>query len=377
MKRGIAYIFRATVVAMMALSVVACKDKGGDDEELDPRVKFSTYVEDYPENGGLMSLPVKIYDVDEKEFPITVTFSVKAYNEVNVDDWIALQDKGNYTVTFEKGDTEAPIYFYMINNNELQTIVPAIEFTLVSTDNPNAPLAKPNYTIIRITDDEKAPRLASGEYQAKYNLGEDVEVNREESGYFPLTLAKTGKYEYVAYGWFGLSRPRLIGTFDPEAQTITFSGADYDLSTEESTVSAFGRAYYYNDLDMTEVLVFRGAGSDGRQPIVISTEDIGVNETGYLTVSETEAAFDRHVNSTANDKLLGEFLGIYDEMPVGTTFKHKIVINEEKYEQEDEENDPTIDGDNLQSASRSLRPLPALPTPEGMIEIENPFVVVE
>lgn len=364
---------------MLALSLVACKGKkGGEEEELDPRVKFLTYAEFYPEDGGLVSLPVRIYDVADEDFPVTVTFSIKPYvkpgePDVVVSDWIALQDKDNYTVTFQKGDTEAPIYFYMIDNEELQEYVPAIEFTLESTSTPKAPLAKPNYTIIRITDDEKAPRLASGEYQTKYTAPEEADVQREESGYFPLTLAKTGKYEYVAYGWFGLNRPRLIGTFDPEAQTITFDGADYDLSTDEVTISAFGRAYYYNDMEMNEVLVFRGAGSDGRQPIVLSTESIGVNETGYLTESATEAAFDIHVHNKNNDKLLGELLGVYDEMPVGATFKHKIVINEEKYEEEDTDNDPTIE-ENTQVARRTL---PALPNPKGLIEIAEPFVVVE
>ncbi|MBO5903549.1 MAG: hypothetical protein J6Q40_06115 [Tidjanibacter sp.] len=372
MKRSIAYSIRATFVAMLALSLLACKPKPTDEEEIEPRIKFSAYAEYYPENGGLVSLPVKIYDVDEKHFPITVTFSISAYNDVVVDEWVALQDKGNYTVTFEAGDTEAPIYFYMINNNELQEEMPAIQFTLESTSTPEAPLSKPNYTIIRITDDEKAPRVASGQYEARYTLPEEAEVTREESGYFPLTIAKTGKYEYVAYGWFGLNRPRLIGTFDPVAKTLTFDGSDYDLSVDDARVSAFGRAYYYNDEEMTEVLVFRGAGTDGKQPIVLNTDDIGINKTGYITTAASNASFDIHVDNKEN-KLPGEFLGVYDMMPEGASFKHKTVIDEEKYEDEDMNNDPTTN-ENQEVMSRTLK---SLPNPAGVIEIAEPFVVVE
>ncbi len=372
MKRSIAYSIRATFVAMLALTLLACKPKPVDEDKLEPRVKLQTYAEFYPENGGLVSLPVRIYDVDEKEFPVTVTFTVKPYNDVVVDEWIALQDKGNYTVTFEKGSTEAPIYFYMIDNDVLQEVTPSIEFTLVSTSTPAAPIEKPNYTIIRITDDEKAPRVASGQYDARYTLPAEVETTREESGYFPLTIAKTGKYEYVAYGWMGLNRPRLVGTFDPEAKTLTFDGTDYDMSTDDAKVSAFGKAYYYNDLEMKEVLVFRGSGSDGKGAIVLNTDEIDVDEIGYITTSATSASFDIHTHNAEN-KLPGEFLGIYDKMPEGALFKHKTVIDEEKYEEEDLENDPTTN-ENQEVISRSLR---ALPVPAGLIEIAEPFTVVE
>ena len=372
MKRDFAYSIRATFVAMLALSLLACKPKPKDEDKLDPRVKFLSYAESYPEDGGLVSLPVRIYDVDEKDFPVTVTFSIKPYNNVVVDEWIALQDKGNYTVTFEKGSSVAPIYFYMINNDELQTEVPAIEFTLESTSTPAAPLAKPNYTIIRITDDEKAPRVASGQYDARYTLPAEVEATREESGYFPLTIAKTGKYEYVAYGWMGLNRPRLVGTFDPEAKTLTFNGTDYDMSTDDAKVSAFGKAYYYNDLEMKEVLVFRGSGSDGKGAIVLNTDEIGVDEVGYITTAVSTASFDIHVHN-ADNKLPGEFLGLYDQMPEGAAFKHKTVIDEEKYEEEDMENDPTVN-ENQEVMSRSLK---AIANPAGLIEIAEPFTVVE
>lgn len=371
------------MVAMLALSLTSCKDKDGEKEdELDPRVKFETYAEYFPEDGGLVSLPVRIYDVPEEAFPVTVTFDIAPYNDVVVDEWIALQDKGNYTVTFPKGENEANIYFYMIDNDELQDEMPAIEFTLKSTSSSEAPLGKPNYTIIRITDDEKAPRVASGLYEARYTLPEEVEVEREESGYFPLNIAKIGKYQYVAWGWFGLSRPRLVGNFDPEAKTLTFDGGDYDLESEGYYFSAFGRSYYYNNEDMDEVLVFRGSGSDGRGPIVIETDEIGVNESGYITVTNSEASFDIHAYSKNGDnKLEGEFLGIYDQMPIGTTFKHKSVIEDEKYEEEDDENDPS--NDNIENsedgvAVRSVLPaLESLPKPSNLIEIAEPFVVVE
>ncbi len=365
---------------MIVISFTACKKNGGEkEEEPDPRVKFSTYAEYYPEDGGLVSLPVHIYDVDEKYFPVTAYFTVRAYNNVDVDKTIALQDPNNMSVTFEKGKSEASIYFYMLNNNELQSELPAIEFKLTGTDTPEAPIGKPDYTIIRVTDDEKAPRLASGQYEASYSVEESVDVQREQSGYFPLTLAKIGKYEYVAFGWFGVSRPRLVGTFDPEAQTLTFSGRDYDQSTTQTEVSAFGQAYYYNSTDMDEVIVFRGAGSDGKQPIVIETDLIGVNETGYITVAATDAGFDRYeyVKDAEGNSTIGSFVGVYDQMPVGTTFKHLTLIEQEKFEEE--ENDQSADQqieDPAEVVARSLRSTSSL-YKNNLVEIEKPFRVVE
>ncbi len=364
---------------MVVLSLASCKKKGGEEETPDPRVKFSTYAEYYPEDGGLVSLPVHIYDVDDKDFPVTAYFTVEAYNNVELDEVIALQDPNDLSVTFEEGDTEAPIYFYVLNNTELQSELPAIQFTLTGTNKAAAPIGKPDYTIVRITDDEKAPRLASGQYEATYTVDPSVEVQREQSGYFPLTLAKIGKYEYVAFGWFGVSRPRLIGTFDPEAQTLTFSGKDYDQSSSQNEVSAFGQAYYYNSLEMDEVLVFRGAGSDGKQPIVIETDLIGVNETGYITVSATDAGFDRYEYDKSSDgqSAVGAFLGVYDQMPVGTTFKHLTLIEQEKYEEEEEKSQAEDEiSDPAEVIARSLQSTRKLYN-SNLVEIEVPFRVVE
>ena len=62
-----------------------------------------------------------------------------------------------------------------------------------------------------------------------------------------------------------------------------------------------------------------------------------------------------------------------DQMPEGAAFKHKTVIDEEKYEEEDMENDPTVN-ENQEVMSRSLK---AIANPAGLIEIAEPFTVVE
>lgn len=224
-------------------------------------------------------------------------------------------------VTYSNYNTK--VYFASKDNDFLQSETITILFTLTKVDGSN--VGKLTTTTLTIVDDEKAPALQVGYYDTRYTAPADA--TREGRGQFYLRLQKVGKYEYVASELFGLPRPRLLGVFDPEKRTLTFDGTDYDhLLWAEKTaedevpfvpVNAFrndtiwGAAYNQNNV-ATQVLRLQGSTVDGKEAIVMTTEEIAENAKGVVLSIDTPCGFDIYPYN--NGFVGGSIVGTYDAM---------------------------------------------------------------
>ena len=219
------------------------------------------------------------------------------------------------------------IYFASKRNDYLQSETITIEFRLTKVD--GSEMGSIDKTVLTIVDDEKAPLVKVGYYDTTYEA--PAEATREGKGQFYMRLQKVGKYEYVASELFGLSRPRLLGRYNPEAKTISFDGTDYDHllwaeawekdDSEDkepfTAVNAFQNdtiwAYAYNSKrEITQVLKLRGAGASGDEPIVMTTEAIEENAQGVILSIDTPCGFDVY---NYNNGIIGKVaVGNYDSM---------------------------------------------------------------
>lgn len=216
------------------------------------------------------------------------------------------------------------IYFTSLPNDYLQDETITIEFRLTKVD--GSEMGSIKTTTLTIVDDEKAPLVKVGYYDTRYEAPSDA--TREGKGQFYMRLQKVGKKEYVASGLFGLPRPRLLGMYNPENNTITFDGTDYDhrLWAEKTAkddkpfipVNAFhndtiwANAYTSgNDIiKITEVLKLKGAGATGTEPIVMTTEEIAENANGVILSIDTPCRFD--IYTYDNDRINLIPIGTYD-----------------------------------------------------------------
>lgn len=216
------------------------------------------------------------------------------------------------------------VYFNVKQNDYLQSETITIEFRLTKVD--GSKMGNIQNTTLTIIDDEKAPLVKVGYYKTLYTAPADA--TREGAGSFWLRLQKVGKYKYVASEWFGLSRPRLLGTYAPENNTISFDGTDYDhLLWQEATaddekpfepINAFqndtiwGNAYDVQGR-ITQILQMRGAGSNGLGSIVLTTEEIAENAKGVVLSIDAPCGFDIY-NYDSDRHIKGSLEGTYDAM---------------------------------------------------------------
>lgn len=208
------------------------------------------------------------------------------------------------------------VLFNCHDNDYLQGETITIEFRLSKVEGTEMGSIKS--TILTIVDDEKAPLVRVGYYDTRYTAPEEA-TNAHKGGFY-VRLQKVGKYEYVASELFGLSRPRLLGIYNPEERTITFDGTDYDhiLWELEAPVNAFQNdtiwgASYNKDGVATQILRLRGAGADGTEPIVMTTEEIMENARGELLSIDTPCGFDIYSFDAATNTA-EERVGVYDAM---------------------------------------------------------------
>lgn len=287
--------YKYPVVVDMTVEVSGGKNALGEELNLDEIVKFNVTDKSYTvESTGPRS--AKISDLE-------VTYS--GYNE--------------------------KVYFAALDNDFLQNETITLLFTITNVDGSN--LGDIKTTTLTIIDDEKAPLVKVGYYDTRYEA--PAEATNPAKGAFYLRLQKVGKYEYVASEWFGLSRPRLLGKYDPEKCTLTFDGTDYDhtLWKFEQPVSAFANdtiwANKFEDGKVTEILRFRGSGNDGKGPIVISTEAIEENKKGVLLAIESECGVDI-CSFDAESGVATGVVGLYDQMAGSSS----MVFSEHNYEEE-------------------------------------------
>ncbi len=190
------------------------------------------------------------------------------------------------------------VFFKSKPNNYLQQETIKMEFEIVAVK--GSTIGSSKTTTVIIVDDEKAPLIKTGYYKTDYTPLTDAVSPK--TGTFYLRLYKTDKYEYVSSGWFGLNRPRLVGTFEPESQTLTFDGTDYDHlrwfakeDEEANRVNAFENdtlwAYSREGNMIKQILKFYGGGTSGKEPIVIKTDKIEENASGFLVEITNECGF--------------------------------------------------------------------------------------
>ena len=203
-----------------------------------------------------------------------------------------------------------------------------MEFEIVAVK--GSTIGSSKKTTLTLVDDEKAPLIKVGYYNTEYTPL--VGAINAKSGSFYLRLYKTDKYEYVTSGWFGLNRPRLVGTFDPEAQTLTFDGTDYDHrrwfakeGEEVNRVNAFENdtlwAYSREGDVVKQILKFYGGGASGKEPIVIKTDKIEENASGYLVEITGECGF-QIWNYDSAKKATTTFAGTWDGLDGSTKMTH-------------------------------------------------------
>ncbi len=301
------------------------------------------------------------------KFPVVVDMDVEMIsgkdaegNALVLDDVIEfIETDQSYKVT-KTGDRTAKIegvevtysaynqkvYFNAKKNDYLQSETVVIKFSLTKVEGSN--IGSITSTELTIVDDEKAPLVKVGYYNTAYTPVEGVQ--RAESGQFYLRLQKVGKYEYVASEWFGLSRPRLLGKYDPEAKTITFDGTDYDHVIWEQKIAAMDKGDKYkvpftpvsafqNDTiygyslneagKVNKVLRMYGAGNGGFSPIVMTTEAIEENSNGVVLSIDTACGFGIF-SYDADTKKAGSKVGVYD----GMTQSESMIFSENNYEEE-------------------------------------------
>lgn len=349
-------------VVLLALTVAtSCKS---EPKKTDVEFSYATFDCQEGEKNAYISVYLMY---SPYKFPVLVDMEVEmisgkdaAGNDLVLDDVIEfIETDKSYTVT-KTGDRTAKIegvevtystynqkvYFNAKQNDFLQNEDVVIEFKLTQVDGSN--IGSITSTKLTVVDDEKAPLVKIGYYNTAYTPAEGAE--RADKGQFYLRLQKVGKYEYVASEWFGLSRPRLLGKYDPEANTITFDGTDYDhviweqkiaeleegneYKVDFTPVSAFQNdtiwGYSYNEAGkLNKVLRMYGAGADGTAPIVMTTEAIEENKDGVILSIDTECGFEIY-SFNADTNKAGAKAGIYD----GMTQSDSMIFSKTNYEEE-------------------------------------------
>lgn len=349
-------------VVLLALTVAtSCKS---EPDKTDVEFSYATFDCQEGEKNAYISVYLMY---SPYKFPVLVDMEVEmisgkdaAGNDLVLDDVIEfIETDKSYTVT-KTGDRTAKIegvevtystynqkvYFNAKQNDFLQNEDVVIEFKLTQVDGSN--IGSITSTKLTVVDDEKAPLVKIGYYNTAYTPAEGAE--RADKGQFYLRLQKVGKYKYVASEWFGLSRPRLLGQYDPEANTITFDGTDYDhviweqkiaeleegneYKVDFTPVSAFRNdtiwGYSYNEAGkLNKVLRMYGAGADGTAPIVMTTEAIEENKDGVILSIDTECGFEIY-SFNADTNKAGAKAGIYD----GMTQSDSMIFSKTNYEEE-------------------------------------------
>lgn len=327
----------ATALAVVATAVSCNPEPDATDLEF----SYSTFSTDE----GAEEDYISVYLMETPyKFPVVVDMKVEMKggkdaegNALVLDDVIRfITTDQTYTVT-KVGDTEAEIkgvevtyteynkkvYFEAFDNDYLQSETITLLFTITRVE--GSELGSLSTTTLTIVDDEKAPALKVGYYDTRYTAPTDA--TREGRGQFYMRLQKVGKYEYVASGLFGLSRPRLLGTFEPASGKIVFDGTDYDhrlwaeatADDEEPFVpiNAFQNdtiwgAAYNKDGIATQVLKLRGSQVDGTEAIVMTTEEIAENAQGVLLTIDTPCGFDIYPYNNGTVGMTA--VGTYDSM---------------------------------------------------------------
>lgn len=272
--------YKYPVVIDIEVEMATGKDNNGRELTLDEVVKFK---------------------VEDVEYTVTKTGDRTAKIE-------------NVEVTYKNYNRR--IYFEALDNDFLQGEKVTINFRLTRVDGSEVGSIKE--TTLTIVDDEKAPLLSVGYYKTNYDA--PAEALSPSKGGFYLRLQKVGKYDYIASGWWGLERPRLLGKFDPEECTLSFDGTDYDhiLWELKEPINAFRNdtiwAYSFtNNSGVKQILRMRGAGDSGLEPIVLSTEQIEENAKGLVVSIDTPCGMDIY-NFNPLTGEVGDFAGIYDAM---------------------------------------------------------------
>lgn len=351
-------------MAVVLLALTAATSCKSEPEKTDVEFSYATFDCDEGEKEAYISVylmysPYKLPVVVDMEVEMTGGKDA-AGNDLALDDVIEfIETDKSYTVT-KTGNRTAKIegvevtystynqkvYFNAKQNDFLQNETITLEFTLTNVDGSN--IGNITSTVLTIVDDEKAPLVKVGYYDTTYTPAEGAE--RADKGQFYLRLQKVGKYEYVASEWFGLSRPRLLGKYDPEAKTITFDGTDYDHIIWEqkiaemeddneykvafTPVSAFQNdtiwGYSYNESGkLNKVLRMYGAGANGTSPIVMTTEAIEENKDGVILSIDNECGFAIY-SFNANSNKAGVKAGIYD----GMTQSEGMIFSKTNYQEE-------------------------------------------
>jgi hypothetical protein len=272
------------------------------------------------------------FDVTDKSYTVTKTGDRTAKIE-------------NVEITFSNYNQK--ISFKSHDNNYLQGETVTILITINKVEGSN--LGSIKSATLTIVDDEKAPLVRVGYYDTTYDA--PAEATSTHKGEFFMRLQKVGKYEYVASELFGLSRPRLLGIYDPEQNTITFDGTDYDhiLWELKEPVNAFQNdtiwaANYNKQGVITQVLKFHGAGADGTEPIVMTTDQIEENKRGELRSIQNACGFDVYSFDAASSVATTK-VGTYDAMQKSESM--------------------TFSDTNYPTETRATNPIEALPSPFG------------
>lgn len=272
--------YKYPVLVDIDVEMTAGKDNNGRELTLDEVLKFK---------------------VEDVEYTVTKTGDRTAKIE-------------NLEVTYKNYNRK--VYFDVPDNDFLQGEKITIKLSLAKVDGTE--VGSIDESTLTIVDDEKAPLLSVGYYNTAYEA--PAEALSPSKGSFYLRLQKVGKYDYIASGWWGLERPRLLGKYDPAACTLTFDGTDYDhtLWELEAPVNAFQNdtiwAYSYTkEGAVKEVMRMRGAGADGLEPIVLTTEQIEENAKGIVLSIDTPCGMDIY-NYNATSSTVGSQAGIYDAM---------------------------------------------------------------
>lgn len=351
------------VVALWGLlSLASCSDEphATDLEFGNTSFKCDEGAEDGYVSVYLMYTPYKYPVVVDMEVEM-LTGKDNLGKELTMDDVIEFDvtDK-NYTVT-KTGDRTAKIEnvevtynnynqritFKSIDNDYLQGETITFKFSLTKVEGTE--MGSTKEVILTITDDEKAPLVRVGYYDTRYNA--PAEATNPQKGGFYMRLQKVGKYEYVASELFGLSRPRLLGIYNPEERTITFDGTDYDhiLWELKEPVNAFQNdtiwaASYDKSGKVKEILRLHGAGANGTEPIVMTTEAIEENNRGVLLSIDNACGFDIYSFNAEANKATNK-VGTYDAM------EHSESM--------------TFSDTNYPTETRATNPIEALPSPFG------------
>lgn len=308
---------------ILSLCVVLVFGRCSEEQEY-AEVGFSALNISWAEDDSLGNVSLKLTGADPVLLPVVVDVEFEPVDvNGNLDE--IEYDKITGWEVYPDSVTKIP---FLIKDNDVLNEKP-FRFKVKLIAASDAALGSINSCTVTITDDEKAPRINTGSYDLKYDV-EGLNALRDGAGEFELKLAKTGKYEYVAYNWFGMQRPRLVGVFDPEAKTLTFDGTDYDgpvfkeddskvaTDDDEESFNAFAQAYYSWNTEMTEAMVFMGSGADGKEPIVFTTDELVVNESGDITglAAGVKCAYIicKYEAKAGEPGVIGEQIAIYDQM---------------------------------------------------------------